>query len=76
MSHASAEQNLFVESSGLFSGREIGVDAGMCETAIRIGKRLGNEKIFVHEISVRNGARSVAFRAGGVKDKNEQLRCP
>ena len=61
---------------GAFSGREIGVDAGMCETAIRIGKRLGNEKIFVHEIFVRNGASSVAFRAGGVKDKNEQLRCP
>ena len=48
----------------------------MCEAAIRIGKRLGNEKIFVHEISARNGASSVAFRAGGVKDKNEQLRCP
>ena len=48
----------------------------MRETAIRIGKRLGNKKIFVHEISVRNGASSVAFRAGGVKDKNEQLRCP
>lgn len=43
---------------------------------LRYVSRLGNEEIFVHEISVRNGASSVAFRTGGVKDKNEQLRCP
>ena len=30
------------ESGGSFSGRKIGVDAGMCETAIRIRKGLGN----------------------------------